>query len=151
MKNSEPRVTQLRVQFTQTCTRRFSGAHRVAVLWITDWKRCCGLPNVLCLSQLMDTQWLRSDVMFVSENLFEVIICPVRLVCKCASEYLNYLLIFHKYTSLLITEAIRTSCWWRKERWRAQRWRITRHSRTTNPTTESCYSRSPKGTITKVM
>ena len=45
----------------------FSGVHNVAVLWITDWKWCCILPDVVCLSQLVDTRWLCSDVMFVSE------------------------------------------------------------------------------------
>ena len=50
-----------------THTQRFSGTHGIAVLWITVWKQCCVLPVVLCLSQLVDTRWLPSDVMFVSE------------------------------------------------------------------------------------
>ena len=49
--NSEPHVTQLRVQFTST--QRFSGVCDVAILWITDWKLCCVFPDVLCLSQLV--------------------------------------------------------------------------------------------------
>ena len=58
--NSEPRETQLR-------TQHFSGGHDVAVLWITDGKWYWVLSDVLCLSQLVDTRWLRSDVVFVSE------------------------------------------------------------------------------------
>ena len=34
---------------------------------ITDWKRRCVLPDVLCLSQLVNARWLLSDVIFVSE------------------------------------------------------------------------------------
>ena len=47
--NSEPRVTQLCVQFPRVLS--FSGARDVAILCITDWKWCCVFPDVLYLSQ----------------------------------------------------------------------------------------------------
>ena len=55
-------------------TQHFSGMRDVAVLWITDWKRCCVFPNVLCLSQQVDTRWLHV------RNLFKV---KIRLNISC--------------------------------------------------------------------
>ena len=49
----------------QANTQRFLGVCDVVTLSITDWKRSCVHPAVLCLSQLVDARWL--DVMFVSE------------------------------------------------------------------------------------
>ena len=48
--NSEPRVTQTHV------LSAFQGARDVTVLWITDRKGRCVHPEVLCLSQLVDTR-----------------------------------------------------------------------------------------------
>ena len=70
--NSEPSATHLGVQFTQVLSAfQACVIGDVTVIWITDWKRCCVLPDVLRLSQLSltieDTRCLCSDVMFVFE------------------------------------------------------------------------------------
>ena len=52
----------------------FSGSCNVAILWITDRKWWCVLPDVLCLSQLVNMWWLRSDVKFVSKIYLKSII-----------------------------------------------------------------------------
>ena len=59
-----------------TSTWCFAGARDVAVLWITDWKQCRLLLNVLCLSQLVPSRYtvtaFRCHVHV--QNLFETII-----------------------------------------------------------------------------
>ena len=55
--NSELHIAQLCVQFTQVLSA-FQPRAMLQHFRDTDWKWCWVLPEVLCLSQLVDTLWL---------------------------------------------------------------------------------------------
>ena len=82
--NSEPRVTHC------VCNLRKYSAHNVVVIWITDWKRCYVLPNVLCLSQLVDYAVIAFRCHVWVRNLFEVIIESIILETTIHTQARNF-------------------------------------------------------------
>ena len=88
--NSEPCITQLRVQFTHKLSA--FQVRNVVVLWITDWKWCSILPDILTTT-VVDMGWLRSN-----NNLFSF----------CTQSFIFQLL--HLYT--FVRDFNTPAKWW---------------------------------------